>query len=175
VKLALVGMPGSGKTTIGRGLALKLGLSFVDSDQEIELKTGATISTIFELEGEIGFRKREAFFIDEISQRSSIVLSTGGGAILAAGTRQLLHERMVVIYLDAKVDDLVRRTRHDKSRPLLQTPDLKSRLTQLAADRDGLYRETAHIIVETSRQSSANLISSLLDRLGKSSAEHHCS
>jgi shikimate kinase len=163
--VALVGMPGSGKTTIGRGLALKLGFSFVDSDSEIEKRTGASIPTIFELEGEAGFRKRECAVIEELSQATNLVIATGGGAVLSTRNRELLRSRAVVIYLNAKLDDLVRRTRHDRNRPLLRGNDLRARLQTLLAMREALYAETAHLAVDTGRQPSSTLVVEIISQL----------
>jgi shikimate kinase len=117
----LVGMMGAGKSTIGRQLADAIGFDFVDADRELEARSGVSIPTIFEIEGEAAFRRREAALLDELSQLPGIVLATGGGAVLDAATRQRLHERGLVIYLRATADEVFRRTRRDKSRPLLQT------------------------------------------------------
>ena len=150
-RIVLVGMPGSGKTTVGRELAKRLGLRFVDTDHEIEARTGVKIPTVFEIEGESGFRKRESQTLDELTQGDGLVLATGGGAVLAAENREMLTKRGVVIYLNVPPHILWERTRHDRSRPLLQVADPKARLQQLLAVRDPLYREVAHIIVEGGR------------------------
>jgi shikimate kinase len=157
----LVGLMGAGKSTVGRALARRLKLTFVDSDHEIEARTGVKIATIFELEGEIGFRAREEEVIAELIQRQGIVLATGGGAVLSPVTRQGLRERGTVIYLRARVEDLWRRTRHDRIRPLLQTHDPKTRLQQLYTERDPLYSEVAHIVVDTGEQSVQKLVTQL--------------
>ncbi len=149
--IVLVGMPGSGKTTVGRELAKRLGLRFVDSDHEIEQRTGVKIPTIFEIEGEDGFRKRETCTLDALTQESGLVLATGGGAVINPINRELLSGRGVVIYLNVPPHILWERTRHDRSRPLLQVPDPRGRLQQLFVARDPLYREAAHIIVEGGR------------------------
>lgn len=149
--VVLVGMPGSGKTTVGRELAKRLGLRFADSDHEIEARTGVKIPTIFEIEGEDGFRKRETQTLDELTTESGLVLATGGGAVINPLNRALLSERCAVVYLNVPPHILWERTRHDRSRPLLQVPDPKGRLQQLYTARDPLYREVAHIIVEGGR------------------------
>lgn len=157
----LIGLMGCGKTTVGRLLARRLHLGFVDSDHEIEAHTGVRISTIFELEGEPGFRVREADMIARLTQRQGIVLATGGGAILNAQTRQLLHQRGLVIYLRADPEQLWLRTRHDRQRPLLQTAHPKARLQELFQQRDPLYREVAHRVIDTAQQSVHRLVTQL--------------
>jgi shikimate kinase len=147
--LFLIGPMGAGKTTIGRQLARNLGRKFYDSDKVIEERTGASISLIFELEQEQGFRKREKAIIDELTQYDNIVLATGGGAVLDPENRQHLASRGHVIYLHAPIDYLLQRTSKDNSRPLLQTQDPKAKLQELIETRDPLYRETAHTIIET--------------------------
>ncbi|ROH86925.1 shikimate kinase AroK [Pseudomethylobacillus aquaticus] len=154
----LVGLMGAGKTTVGRLLAKHLGYDFYDSDHEIEHRTGVRIPLIFEMEGEEGFRKREAMIIDELTQLGPIVLATGGGAILQQENRDHLRERGTVIYLAAKVHDLWQRTRHDRNRPLLQTENPRARLEQLHGQRDPLYREVAALVVETGGQPVTQLV-----------------
>ena len=151
--IVLVGLMGAGKTTIGRLLARAFGRLFVDSDHEIEARTGVRVPVIFEIEGEPGFREREAGVIAELSQRNGIVIATGGGAVLNPGSRTALHNCGAVIYLHAQPADLWQRTRHDQNRPLLRAADPQMRLTELYAQRDPLYRETAHLVVDTGRQS----------------------
>jgi shikimate kinase len=163
----LVGLMGAGKTTVGRTLARRLKCDFVDSDHEIEARTGVRIATIFELEGEAGFRAREEDIISELVKRPGIVLATGGGAVLSPRTRQRLREHGTVIYLRASVEDLWRRTRHDRNRPLLQTADPKARLQELFEQRDPLYREIAHIIVDTADQSVQKLVTQLENEIAK--------
>jgi len=148
----LVGLPGAGKTTVGKVLARRLGKEFVDCDHEIESRTGVSISTIFEIEGEPGFRLREARMLEELTPRSDIVLASGGGAILGSQNRMLLAAHGFVIYLRAHPAELWARTRYDKSRPLLQGIDPKAKLASLYAERDPLYREIADIIVNTGSQ-----------------------
>lgn len=157
----LVGMMGAGKTSVGRMLARKLGKTFYDSDQVIEARTGVRIPVIFELEGEGGFRSRESAVIEELTRLSGIVLATGGGAVLAESNRQLLRSRGVVVYLRASVNELWGRTRHDRNRPLLNTPDPLARLRDLHAQRDPLYREVAHVVVDTGTQSVKSLVQRL--------------
>ncbi len=145
----LVGPMGAGKTAVGRQLARMLGLDFLDSDSEIERRTGVDIPYIFEKEGEEGFRRREQAAIEELSEQSGIVLATGGGAVLSPGNRAALTARGTVIYLHASVWQQVARTRHSTNRPLLQTADPKSTLEELMATREPIYREIADIVVET--------------------------
>ena len=148
----LIGPMGAGKTTIGRRLAQALRWAFFDSDQEIEQHAGATIPLIFELEGETGFRIREKAVITELTQHPTIVLATGGGAILDPDNRRCLAGRGFVVYLYASVDEQLRRTRHDNHRPLLQTADPGARLEALFAVRDPLYRDTADLIITSDGQ-----------------------
>jgi len=145
----LVGPMGAGKSTIGRQLARALGLKFIDSDREIEAKTGVDIPLIFELEGESGFRKREQEVIDELSAMPDIVLATGGGAVLDPQNRRNLASRGSVIYLQTSVDQQLKRTAHDHNRPLLQTENPRGKLEKLLTERDPLYREIADIVIET--------------------------
>jgi shikimate kinase len=161
----LVGMMGAGKTTVGRLLANFLEKKFYDSDREIQKRTGVSIPLIFEIEGEAGFRKRETEMLSELVKTGNIVLATGGGAVLGAENREMLKRSGTVIYLRATIDDLWRRTRHDKNRPLLQTQDPRAKLTELYAQRDPLYRETAHIIVESGKRSARHLAQLLAQQL----------
>jgi shikimate kinase len=167
----LVGMMGAGKTSVGRLLARRLGRPFLDSDQVIEERTGVKIPVIFEIEGESGFRARESAVIDELTARTDIVLATGGGAVLDPQNRLRLRQRGTVVYLRAVVKELLHRTRHDRNRPLLQTADPRARLTQLFELRDPLYRETAHIVVETGSQSLSSLVVRLEAMLAARAAE----
>jgi len=145
----LVGPMGAGKSTIGRQLARVLNIQFIDSDREIEARTGVDIPLIFELEGESGFRKREQEVIDELSTRSGIVLATGGGAVLDPLNRRNLSSRGNVVYLQTSVNQQLQRTARDRNRPLLQTDNPRKKLEQLLAERDPLYREIADIVIET--------------------------
>ena len=156
---------GAGKTTIGRHLAEILSWPFVDSDHEIELRTGASIPWIFDVEGEEGFRKREEQMIAELTNRRHIVLATGGGAVLRQVNRQNLHQRGVVVYLETPVSMQLERTAHDKNRPLLQTADPQTKLTELLKIRDPLYREVAHLIVPTSSGCAKDLAHSIIQAL----------
>lgn len=144
-----VGPMGAGKTTIGRQLAKQLKRDFYDSDRVIEQRTGASIPLIFELEQEDGFRKREQAVIDELTQMENIILATGGGAVLAPENREHLRSRGYVIYLYAPIKQLLRRTSHDKNRPLLQTENPREKLEQLMDVRDPLYREVADAVIKT--------------------------
>ena len=149
----LVGLMGAGKTTIGRLLARHFGRRFFDSDHEIEARTGVKVPVIFEIEGEAGFRQRETQVIDDLTQREDIVLATGGGAILNIANRVALKSTGYVVYLRAQPSDLWQRTQHDRNRPLLRTADPEGRLSELYAERDPLYCDTAHLIMDTGRQS----------------------
>ncbi len=166
----LVGMMGAGKTSVGKMLARNLGKAFYDSDQVIESRTGVKIPVIFELEGEAGFRAREAATIAELAAQQEVVLATGGGAVLDAGNRERLRAGGTVVYLRATVNDLWNRTRHDRNRPLLQTPDPLGRLRELFTQRDPLYREVAHLIVDTGSQSLKSLVLRLQQTLAQHSA-----
>src|SRR5690554_2820344 len=135
---------GSGKSTIGRQLAKALRRKFYDSDREIEKRTGVSISWIFEMEGESGFREREERVIEALTGREDIVLATGGGAVLSEHNRQWLRERGHVVYLSAPVEQLYRRTARDRKRPLLQHTDRRKQIELLLQQRDPLYREVAH-------------------------------
>jgi len=166
----LVGPMGVGKTTVGRQLAKLLGYEFIDSDHEIESRTGAKISWIFDMEGEEGFRQREQAMIDELSQRENIVLATGGGAVLREENRQALKQRGIVVYLEADVDELISRTSHDKNRPLLQTENPRETLQKLMQERESLYQEIADLVFDTQRKnshSSAHVLQKLLARINK--------
>ena len=167
----LVGMMGAGKTSVGRVLAKRLGKTFFDSDHVIEERTGVRVSVIFEIEGEEGFRSRERTVIDELTERTDIVLATGGGAVLDPENRRALRERGVVVYLRAAVRDLLNRTRHDKNRPLLQTGDPQAKMSAIFEQRDPLYQETAHLIVETGSPSLHSLVNRLESRLATYLAE----
>ncbi|MFZ6760289.1 bifunctional shikimate kinase/3-dehydroquinate synthase AroKB [Undibacterium sp. Ji50W] len=156
---------GSGKTTVGRALAKKLNKRFIDSDHEVEARTGVSIPVIFEIEGEASFRQREADAIRDLTAQENIVLATGGGAVLNAESRKFLHERGTVIYLRAGIQSILQRTRHDKNRPLLRTGDPRKKLEELESQRDPLYQEVAHLVVETGRPNVQFLVQSILDKL----------
>jgi shikimate kinase len=161
----LVGMMGAGKTTVGRVIAKRLKLRFFDSDQEIEQRCGVKIPVIFEIESEAGFRGRETQTIAELTELEGVVLATGGGAVLSAANRRRLAARGTVVYLRARPEDLYRRVSHDRNRPLLATKDPLARLRELYAERDPLYAEVAHVVMETGAQSVQALARALLDKL----------
>jgi shikimate kinase/3-dehydroquinate synthase len=171
----LVGLMGAGKTTIGRALAKKLNKPFFDSDHEIEARTGASVATIFEIEGETSFRRREADTIRELSLQQGIVLATGGGAVLHPETRSLLKETPFVIYLHANISQLLQRTERDKSRPLLQTADPRKKLEELFTQRDPFYREVADLIIETGNTSLPSLVQLIIGKVTPSQPDTSCS
>lgn len=161
----LVGLMGAGKTTIGRALAKRLDKQFIDSDHEIEARTGVSIPLIFEIEGEASFRQREAEVIGELTGQNGIVLATGGGAILKPENREHLKSRGTVIYLRASINSILQRTSHDRNRPLLQTADPRAKLEQLAREREPLYAEVADFVVETGRPNVQLLVNSIIAQL----------
>ena len=165
MQISLVGLPGSGKSTVGRQLARRLDVPVFDSDHVIEQQLGCSIREYFEREGEAAFRDVEESVIDQLTRHPTGVLSTGGGVVLRHANRQHLHERTHVVYLSSSPDELFRRLRHDAQRPLLQVADPLSRLRDLYALRDPLYRETAHFIVETGRPSVATLVNMIQMKL----------
>jgi shikimate kinase / 3-dehydroquinate synthase len=162
----LVGLMGSGKSTVGKALAKKLNKRFIDSDHEIEVRTGTSISMIFEVEGEAAFRQREVDVIRDLTAQDGIVLATGGGAVLTPESRRYLHSRGTVIYLRASIHSILHRTRNDRSRPLLRTADPRKKLEELEAQRDPLYREVAHVTIDTGRPNVQYLVQTILSRLG---------
>ena len=164
--LFLVGMPGCGKSTLGRVLARSLGKTFIDADHELEHRLGVSISTIFEIEGEEIFRNREEETLSRLVQRVDIVLATGGGVILRPPNRERLKNGGTVLYLHATPEITWERTRHSKNRPLLQTSDPLARARQLYAQRDSLYRETADLVINVDQQKSAHVLSFLREQLG---------
>lgn len=170
MSISLVGLPGSGKTTVGRQLARRLRLPFVDSDHAIESRIGCSIREFFDREGEERFRDIEEDVLDELSKNADSVLSTGGGAVLRANNRRNLHARGKVVYLKSTPEELFRRLRHDVSRPLLQVSDPLARMRELFAVRDPLYRETAHFVLETGRPSVATLVNMIVMQLELSGA-----
>ncbi|MES2972984.1 MAG: shikimate kinase [Pseudomonadota bacterium] len=155
--MSLVGLPGSGKSTVGRQLARRLGLGFLDTDHVIEQRIGCSIRLYFEREGEASFRDVEASVIDELTLQHKGVLATGGGAVLRDANRKHLRERGHVVYLRSSPEEVFRRLRHDANRPLLQVGDPLSRLRELFEARDPLYSEAAHFVIETGRPSVATL------------------
>lgn len=175
----LIGLMGSGKTTIGQLLAKRLQLPFIDSDHELEQRTGVSVATIFEIEGEHAFRHREAAIIDELSKLQPIVLATGGGAILDPQTRTVLRERGAVIYLHSSAETSYERIRRNRDRPLLMVSDPLAKLQQLYEIRHPLYAEIAHFVVESYRDrptAIVNEIASALasDHAGQSSSYEPC-
>ena len=161
----LVGPMGSGKSAVGRQLAQRLALEFIDSDAEIEARTGVDIAYIFEREGEAGFRSREAEVIDALSRREGVLVSTGGGAILEASTRERLRARGRVVYLRTSVDQQLARTRRSALRPLLLNPDPRGTLERLMAQRAALYEEVADVIVDTDGRKVGSVVNEILRRL----------
>lgn len=161
----LIGPMGAGKTTIGRQIAKNLGVEFVDSDHEIEQRTGASIPLIFEIEGEEGFRRREREVIDDLTRRKGIVLATGGGAVLDTANRNHLAGRGTVIYLRASLDHLLKRTARDRNRPLLHTEDPRARLEGIMKIREPLYREIADIIIDTDSNTVRATVRMIEDQL----------
>lgn len=157
-RIFLIGPMGTGKTTIGNQLARSLGYSFVDADQEIEARTGASIALIFDVEGEAGFRERERRIIDELTQREAIVLATGGGAVLAADNREHLAARGFVVYLRTGIEALLRRMRFDTTRPLLRTEDPEGTLKRIIEEREPLYTSIADLIVDTGKLSVRQVV-----------------
>ena len=163
--VSLIGLPGSGKSTVGRQLARRLQLPFFDSDHVIERQLGCSIREFFEREGEDRFRDVEEAVIGELTLNPTCVLSTGGGVVLRPTNRQHLHDRAQVVYLNSSPEELFRRLRHDMNRPLLQVADPLNRLRSLHAVRDPLYRQTAHFIIETGRPSVATLVNMIVMQL----------
>ncbi|HZE61521.1 MAG TPA: shikimate kinase [Burkholderiales bacterium] len=165
--LYLVGMMGAGKSTVGRLLARRLKLRFIDCDIEIERGCGVTVPLIFEIEGEAGFRARESEVLEELTTLQNVVLATGGGAVLDAANRRRLAAGGTVVYLCAEPEALYERVRQDRNRPLLATGDPLARLRELYVKRDPLYREVAHLVVETGRTTAQALARTILDQLAR--------
>jgi shikimate kinase len=167
----LVGPMGSGKSAVGRLLADRLGLALVDSDAEIEARTGVDVPYIFEREGEAGFRAREVDVIDEITQREGVLVATGGGAVLDPRTRRRLRERGCVVYLRTSVDQQLARTRRNEQRPLLMNPDPRGTLERLMAQRAALYEEVADVTVDTDGRKVKTVVEEILRRLEAARSE----
>jgi shikimate kinase len=163
--ISMIGMPGSGKSTVGRQLARQLGSRFVDSDTEIEKRIGMPIRTYFETEGEGRFRDLEQSVLADLLQGDRLVLATGGGIVLREDNRRSLREASTAIYLRSSPEELFRRLRHDTHRPLLQVGDPLRKLRELSRERDSLYRQTAHFVVEIGRPSLATLLNMILMQL----------
>ena len=162
----IVGPMGAGKSTIGRHIAQQLHLDFFDSDSEIERRTGAEIAWVFDVEGEDGFRVREASVIEDLTEKQGIVLATSGGSIISKDVRNKLSARGLVVYLETTIDKQLARTQRDKRRPLLQTDKPRQVLEDLAAIRNPLYEEIADITVRTDEQSAKLVAKEILDKLG---------
>ena len=156
--LFLIGPMGSGKTTIGQRLSKELKLPFFDSDEVIEKRNGVAISTIFDIEGEAGFRAREVDVIDELTGQSGIVLSTGGGSILDSRNREHLRNRGFVVYLKAGINQILMRTSRDRKRPLLQGGNARKKLIELQTEREPLYMEIADLTIETDHKNARQVV-----------------
>ncbi|HLS97126.1 MAG: shikimate kinase [Porticoccaceae bacterium] len=163
--LYLVGPMGVGKTTIGRLVAQRLGKTFIDLDEEIEHRSGASIPWIFDVEGEAGFRRRESELLREIAADKDIVLSTGGGVVLSEDNRAVLRATGFVVFLNASVEQLYQRTLKDKKRPLLQVPDRRQVIERLKRDRDPLYRQVAHWVFDVGHRNSRQATDALVQKL----------
>ena len=163
----LVGMMGAGKTTVGKLLAQHLGKIFIDSDEEIQQRTGVTITHIFDVEGETGFRHREVNVIQALVKLDNIILATGGGVVLNEQNRDALRRNGIVVYLRSTVHDLWQRTRHDRNRPLLQAADPRTKLKELYEQRDPLYTQVADLVMPTGKQSVHGLVQQLQQELNR--------
>jgi len=161
----LVGPMGSGKSAVGRQLAQRLGLTFIDSDAEIEARTGVDVACIFDREGEAGFRARERDVLDLLTRQPRSLVATGGGAVLDAQTRERLRSRGCVVYLRTSVDQQLARTRRSTHRPLLDTPDPRGALQRLMLQRAGLYEETADLTVDTDGRKVKTVVDEIVRRL----------
>jgi shikimate kinase len=164
-RISLIGMPGGGKSTVGRHLAKRLGLSFFDSDAVFEQRFRTTIKDFFGSEGEPAFRDAETAIISDLLEQNGLVLATGGGAILREENRTLLRERSVVVYLRSSPEEIYKRLKNDTQRPLLQVADPMARLKELHSQRDPLYQSTAHFVVETGRPSVQMLVNMIAMQL----------
>jgi len=167
LSIFLIGMMGAGKSTVGVRLARRLERPFIDVDRELECRLGVDIPTVFDLEGEQGFRRREAQLIEELTRHDRLVLATGGGAVLAPANRQALSSRGLVVYLRATPADLWQRLRRDKHRPLLKADNPRQRILDLVQQRDPLYLETADLVVGTGRQPVDLAVESIIDWLSQ--------
>lgn len=163
---------GSGKTTVGRALAPRFGLEFVDLDQEIEKRCGVEVSLIFEIEGEAGFRAREHALLAEIASRDGILLATGGGSVIQPANRDLLRRCGLVVWLQTTVGQQLKRLARDQRRPLLQTPDRRERLERLAQERDPLYRECAHLVIRSGDASPGRMAARVEQDIRRALEEH---
>ena len=163
--LVLVGMPGSGKSTIGRRLAVRLSRPFVDCDLELEQRCGVSVATVFDIEGEAGFRERETRLLKELVQRPDPIIATGGGVVLAEQNRKILVEGATVVYLQATMGELWNRLRNDRKRPLLQGDNPKQRIADLLEQRAALYESVADITVRSRRQAAEKFTGDIIDSL----------
>ncbi len=161
----LVGMMGAGKTTIGKALAQRLRREFVDTDRVLVERTGVPVATVFEIEGEEGFRRRESGLLAELARRDDCVVATGGGMVLSEDNRRVMRAAGTVVYLRARLENLWERTRHDATRPLLATADPRGTLATILDEREPLYRDAAHVVMETGTQSANTLVNRLVAAL----------
>lgn len=168
-RIFLIGPMGSGKTTVGRRLARRLGLDFLDLDHELQKRCGVEVAVIFDIEGEDGFRQRESALLDELTRKDRLVLATGGGSVLAAENRRILAERGLVVYLRTSVDQQLRRLERDKQRPLLQAPDRRRRLNDMAEARNPMYEACADLVVD-----SASISPLAMARTVEQAVREHC-
>jgi len=168
-RIFLIGPMGSGKTTVGRHLADRLGMAFIDLDHALQKRCGVEVAVIFDIEGEAGFRRRESDLLDELSQRDSLVLATGGGSVLDPDNCRRLSERGLVVFLETSVNQQIRRLERDRQRPLLQAPDRRRRLTELADQRNPIYRRVADLTVR-----SANVPPPAMAEIVERAIHDHC-
>jgi shikimate kinase len=171
LSIYLVGMMGAGKSTVGSRLARRLGRPFVDVDRELERRLGVDIPTVFDLEGEAGFRRRECALLEELSRETGLVLATGGGAVVSPANREAMRQRGLVIYLRPTVAELWQRLRRDRHRPLLKSEDPRGRIRQLAEDREALYQEVADHVVPSGRQPAEQIVDAIVAWLEGPEAE----
>ena len=163
----MIGAMGSGKTTVGKQLAKRMRMDFVDSDHMIEERCGVSISTIFDIEGEDGFRKRETKMLQELCARSGIVLATGGGAITSEENRILLRKSGYVVYLKTSIETQLARTQKNQNRPLLENVDAQDKLTELMEERGALYEQEADLIVSSGERVVSKVVEEIMQALDK--------
>jgi len=159
--IILIGPMGSGKTTLGRRIAHRFGLDFIDVDEELERRCGVEVAVIFEIEGEAGFRERESRLLAEIAGGSGQLIATGGGSVLAPANREVIRQNGLVVWLNATVDQQIRRLERDKRRPLLAAPDRRQRLTALAEQRNPVYASIADVVFDSSNRSLPRMADAL--------------